>query len=220
MIEVSASLLNVEKENATRTMYNLETGKIDYFHIDVMDGKFVEKNNTELMKDYALTASHISNLGLDVHLMVENIEEFVDEYSMLEPEIITFHIEASKTEERTKNIIEEIKNCGSRVGISISPDTSIEEIKKYLPYIHLVLVMTVVPGKGAQSLIPETLEKVKALKEYIEANNLDIDIEVDGGIKDVNARNAIDAGADILVVGTYLVYSENIPEAVKKVKGL
>ena len=74
MIEVSASLLNVEKENATRTMYNLETGKIDYFHIDVMDGKFVEKNNTELMKDYALTASHISNLGLDVHLMVENIE--------------------------------------------------------------------------------------------------------------------------------------------------
>ena len=106
------------------------------------------------------------------------------------------------------------------MGISISPDTSIEEIKKYLPYIHLVLVMTVVPGKGAQSLIPETLEKVKALKEYIEANNLDIDIEVDGGIKDVNARNAIDAGADILVVGTYLVYSENIPEAVKKVKGL
>lgn len=218
MIEVSASLLTLEKDNATTTMYNLETGKIDYFHIDVMDGKFVEKNTLEMMKDYALTASHISNLGIDVHLMVENVEEFVDEYSMLEPEIITFHIEALDTEERTKNVIDEIKNNGSRVGIAISPDTSIEKIKKYLPFIHLVLVMTVVPGKGGQSLIPETLEKVKYLKKYIDDNNLDIDIEVDGGINDETSKKAIEAGANILVAGSYLISSENISESVKKLK--
>lgn len=218
MTEVSASILNVDNEKATRTFYDLETAKINYFHIDVMDGKFVEKNTTEIMKDYALTISHISNLGLDVHLMVENVEEYIDEYSMLEPEIITFHIEATKTKERTQNAIEEIKRCGSRVGIAISPDTSIEEIKDYLKYIHLALVMTVVPGKGGQKLIPETLEKVKELKKYIDDNNIDIDIEVDGGINDITAEEAKNVGANILVVGNYLVGSSNFKESVQKLK--
>lgn len=218
MTEISASVLTVEKDNATTTFYNLETGKINYFHIDVMDGKFVEKNNLELMKDYALTISHISNLGLDVHLMVENVEEVADEYLMLEPEILTFHIEATKHEERTKNIIELIKNSGTRVGIAISPETSIEDIKPYLNSIHMVLVMTVVPGKGGQKLIPETLEKVKSLKQYITENNIDIDIEVDGGINDITAEQAILSGANILVAGNYLVSAENISEAVKKLK--
>lgn len=218
MAEVSASILTVDKENAVRTFYNLETAKINYFHIDVMDGKFVERDTTELMKDYALTISHISNLGLDVHLMVENVEEYVDEYSMLEPEMLTFHIEATKTEEKTQNIIDEIKRSGSRVGISISPDTDIEKIKKYLDKIHMVLVMTVVPGKGGQKLIPETIEKVRELKKYIDENNIDIDIEVDGGINDETAELAKEAGANILVAGNYLISAENISEAVKKLK--
>ena len=218
MVEISASLLKVDKEEAVHVMYNLETAKINYFHIDVMDGKFVENNNLELMKDYALTASHISNLGLDVHLMVEDIEEIADEYLMLEPQMITFHIEVSKTEERTKNIIDEIKNNGSRVGIAISPDTKIEEIIPYLPYIHMVLVMTVVPGKGGQKLIPETLLKVKEIKKYIDENNIDIDIEVDGGINDVTSKEAIASGANILVVGNYLTSAENLKEAVNKLK--
>ncbi len=218
MVEVSASLLSLEKENAIRTLYNLEVAKIDYFHIDVMDGKFVEKNTTEIMKDYALTISHISNLGLDVHLMVEDIEEFIDEYSMLEPKIITFHIEAVKDEGRVKNIIDEIKNCGSKVGIAINPATSIDEIKEYLKYIHMVLIMTANPGKGKQKLMPETLEKVKELKEYVCENNLDIDIEVDCGINDVTAKEAIKAGANMLAVGSYLTSSENIAEAVNSLR--
>ena len=218
MIEVSASILTVEQENAVRTFYNLETGKINYFHIDVMDGKFVERDTTELMKDYSLTISHISNLGLDVHFMVENVEEFIDEYAMLEPEIMTFHIETTKTEERTKNAIEEIKRAGSKVGISISPDTDLNDIKPYLNLIHMVLVMTVVPGKGGQKLIPETLNKVKELKEYIDANGIDIDIEVDGGINKDTSKLAIEAGANILVAGNYLVTAENIEEAVANLK--
>ena len=193
MVEISVSILTVEKEDATKKIYNLETAKVDYFHIDVMDGKFVEKNTEELMKDYALTISHITNLGIDVHLMVNDVEKYIDEYSMLEPEIMTFHIEATKTEERTMNIIKQIKECGSRVGIAISPETSIEEIKKYLPYVHMVLVMTVVPGKGGQSLIPETLEKVKELRKYMEENNIDLDIEVDGGINEETSAKAVEA---------------------------
>ncbi len=218
MTEVSASILTVEKDNATQMFYDLEVAKINYFHIDVMDGKFVERDTTSTMKDYALTISHISNLGLDVHLMVENVEEFMDEYLMLEPEILTFHIEATKTEERTKNIIEQIKDGGSRVGISISPDTDLEMIKPYLSQIHMVLVMTVVPGKGGQKLIPETLEKVKALRKYVDENGLDIDIEVDGGINGETAELAKEAGANILVAGNYLVTAENLKEAVQSLK--
>ena len=115
MIEVSGSVLSVEKENATSTFYDLETSKINYFHIDVMDGKFVENNNIELMKDYALTISHISNIGLDVHLMVEDVEKQMEEYLMLEPKIITFHIEAIKDKERIKEIIHDLKE-NNRIG--------------------------------------------------------------------------------------------------------
>lgn len=219
MTEISASILNLEEENATKKMYNLETAKIDYFHIDVMDGKFVKNNNLELMKNYALTVSHISNLGIDVHLMVENVEEYVEEYLDLNPQIITFHIEASKSEERTQKIIDLIKQNDSRVGLAISPDTDLENIKPYLKYIHLVLVMTVVPGLGGQKLIPETLEKVCELKKYIEENNIDIDIEVDGGINDITAKEATQAGANILVVGKYLITSDNLSETVNKLKG-
>lgn len=218
MQEISASILTVEKENATQVFYNLETGKINYFHIDVMDGKFVNKSNIKLMKDYALTISHISNLGLDVHLMVEDVEKYVEEYLMLNPQMITFHIEASKDEERTKKIIREIKESGVRVGIAINPDTSIVSLKPYLEYVHMVLVMTVVPGKGGQSLIPKTLEKVKALRKYLDEENIDIDIEVDGGINDETAPLAVEAGADILVAGSYLTNSDNIAEAVKKLR--
>lgn len=145
MIEVSGSVLSVEKENATSTFYDLETSKINYFHIDVMDGKFVENNNIELMKDYALTISHISNIGLDVHLMVEDVGKQMEEYLMLEPKIITFHIEAIKDKERIKEIIHDLKENNIKVGIAVSPETNIDQIKEFLPLIHMVLIMTVIP---------------------------------------------------------------------------
>ena len=167
MNKVSTSILTLEKEDAVKTFYDLEVAHTDMFHIDIMDGKFVEKDTTELMKDYSLTLSHITNLGLDVHLMVENVEEFIDEYVDLEPEYISFHIEATKTKERTLENIQTIKDNGIKAAIAISPDTSIEEIKEYIPYVHMILVMTVIPGKGGQKLIPETLEKVANLKKYI-----------------------------------------------------
>ena len=218
MAEVSVSILSVEKENAVSTFYNLETAKVDYFHIDVMDGKFVENNNLELMKEYSLAISHISNVGLDVHLMVENVEEIMDDYISLEPKIITFHYEAIKDKERIFDIIDQIKSNGIKVGLAISPDTPVEKIKEFCKYVHHILIMTVVPGKGGQKLIPETLEKVKELKRYIIDNNLDIEIEADGGINGENAKDVIDAGVDILVSGNYIISSENYNKSVRMLK--
>lgn len=219
-MEISTSVLNVKKDNYVHTFYNLETAKTDYFHIDVMDGKFVENNTAELMREYAVALSHITTLGLDVHLMVENVEEFIDEYIDLEPRIITFHIEAVKDKERILNIIDDLKSNNIRVGLAINPASNLEEIKEYLPLIHMVLVMTVVPGKGGQALIPETLEKIKELKKYITENNIDIDIEADGGIKDINVKDVVDAGANIIVAGSYIVNAENSKEAIEKLKNI
>lgn len=218
MAEISVSVLNVKKENATSTFYNLETAKIDYFHIDVMDGKFVENENLELMKDYGLTISHISNIGLDVHLMVENVEETMEDYIPLNPKILSFHIEAINDKAQIMNIIEKIKENGIKVGIAINPDTQIETIKEFLPYIHQVVVMTVVPGKGGQKLIDSTIEKITELKKYIEENDFSVDIEADGGINDENASKVNQAGADILVSGSYIINSENYRDSVKKLK--
>ena len=219
MSEVAVSVLSVDKENATHTFYNLETARPEYFHIDVMDGKFVENNNLELMKDYATTISHISNIPLDVHLMVENVEEVADEYIDLAPDRVTFHIEALKDKDRIFNFIQELKENNIKVGIAISPETQIEELKPYLKYIHMVLVMTVVPGKGGQKIIPETLEKIRSLKKYLEENSIDIDIEADGGINGETSEDVREAGADILVSGFYVVSAENKRAAVEKIRG-
>ena len=218
MVEISTSLLSVEKEKIIKTIYNLETSSTDYFHIDVMDGKFVENNTTELMKEYANAIKQISNIPLDIHLMVENVKEFIDEYSGLEPNTITFHIEATKSKEEVMEYIRQIKEVGAKVGISVKPNTNIEEIYEFLPYIHTCLVMTVEPGLGGQKLIPETLDKVKKLKEYIESNNLEIDIEVDGGINSETIEMAKEAGANIFVVGSALVKAENYEEVIDELR--
>ncbi len=214
MVEISTSILNVKKEDATRIFYGLEVAHTDYFHIDVMDGKFVPKDTTELMKEYTNTVKQISNIPIDVHLMVENVKEFVDEYIGFNPNIITFHLEALKNEEEVKNIIEYIKQNGIKVGISVKPNTKVEEIYKFLPYIHMCLIMTVEPGLGGQKLIPETIEKVRTLKKYIDENGFDLDIEVDGGIKPENIESLKSAGANIFVVGTAIVESNDMEKTI------
>ena len=225
MADVAVSVLNVDIEDATHIFYDIETGRNDYFHIDVMDGIFVENNNLEQMKDYATTISHISNVPLDVHLMVQNVEEVADEYIDLMPDRITFHIEAMKDEngkinvERVLNLINELKDNGIKAGIAISPETDFEELKPFLSYIHMILVMTVIPGKGGQSLIEDTLVKIKRLREYLNENDIDIDIEADGGINSDTAELVREAGVDILVSGKFIVDAENKREAISIIRG-
>ena len=218
MVEVSTSVLSVKKEEAVKTFYNLETAKTDYFHIDVMDGKFVEQNTIAKMQEYTNAIKQISNLPLDVHLMVEDIETNINAYLPYEPYLITFHLEACKDQKQVFKVIQYIKENNVKVGIAIKPNTNIEEVYEYLPYIHLVLVMTVEPGYGGQKLIPETIEKVKQLKDYITENNLPIDIEVDGGINLENKEELKQAGASILVAGSSIINSENFKETLEKIK--
>jgi ribulose-phosphate 3-epimerase len=220
MVQVSTSILNLSEEDYVHSFYNLETAKTDYFHIDVMDGKFVKNDTSKRMKEYAMALSHISQLGLDVHLMVQNVEEYIDSYIELEPRIISFHIEAIKEKERILNIIDDLKQNNIRVYLALNPDTSIEKIKEYLPLVHGVLIMSVVPGEGGQGYIPEVTEKIANLKKYLDENDLDLDIEVDGGINDKTAQLAVNAGANILVAGTYILGAEEPKEAISTLKNL
>lgn len=218
MVEVSTSLLNVEEENIIRTIYDLEVAKTDYFHIDVMDGKFVENNTIEKMRKYTEYIKNISNLPVDVHLMVNDIEEHVNAYLGLEVNCISFQIEACKNQKQVQKLVSYIKNEGCKVGIVINPKTSIEKLYEYIPHIHKVTIMTVEPGKGGQEFMEETLTKVAELSKFVYENGYDIYIEVDGGINNITAKKVIDAGANILVAGSYIVKADNYEKAVNILK--
>ena len=218
MVEVSTSILTMENGTEAETILALEKAKTDYFHIDVMDGKFVEKDTYNKMREYAEYIKRISNLPIDVHLMVEDIEKGIEDFSAIEPNIITFHLEACKSEEEVYKHIKTIKESNAKVGISIKPNTNIEEIYKYLPYIHMVLVMTVEPGKGGQTLLTDMLEKIKTLKDHIEAENIEIDIEADGGINLATHDKVKKAGANILVSGTAILKATDYKVIINELK--
>lgn len=218
MVEISASVLGLKETNAIKQLYDLEVSGINYFHIDVMDGEFVKNNTVDRMIEYCEYLNSISLLPLDVHLMVKDIKEYVNKFIVFEPNNITFHLEACKDENEVMELIKYIKDNNCKVGMSISPKTNIEEIYKYLPYIHNCLVMTVEPGEGGQVLIPETIEKINKLYKYVKENEIDIDIEADGGINLQTSSKAKEAGATILVAGTSIVQSDNYTETVKKLK--
>ena len=209
MIEISTSILTVQEGKEAETFFALEKSKTDYFHIDVMDGKFVEKDTYQKMLEYSSYIKRISNLPIDVHLMVEDVKTAIQDFSAVEPNIITFHLEACKNKDDVMENIRLIKESGSRVGISIKPNTPVEEIYEYLPYIHMCLIMTVEPGKGGQTLITDMLEKISTLKNHNEKNNLEIDIEVDGGINLKTAERVKTAGANILVAGTAILMASD-----------
>lgn len=205
MVEVSTSILSVKEGKESETFLGLEKCKTDYYHIDVMDGKFVENDTYQKMLEYSSYIRRISNLPLDVHLMVQNVRDAIEDFLPVEPNIITFHYEACKDKEEVLDIIKYIKQNNCRVGISVKPNTKVEAIYEFLPYVHLVLVMTVEPGKGGQTLLTDMIDKISTLKKYIDKNNLEIDIEADGGINLKTAPKVKEAGANVLVAGTAIL---------------
>ena len=217
-MEVATSLLDVKKENCIKTFYDIETAGTDYFHIDVMDGKFVENNTVSDMTEYCEYLNSITNIPLDVHLMVEDAMSFIKSFIIFEPRNITVHYEAAKNKEELLEWIKFIKENNCKVGVSIKPETDIEKIYDILPYIHTVLVMTVEPGKGGQKLIDSTIGKISNLKKYIEDNNLEVDIEADGGINLDNINKIKEAGCDIVVAGSCILKSDNMKETIEKLK--
>ncbi len=219
MVEISTSILGVKKENIINTIYDLEKAKTDYFHIDVMDGEFVTDNTNDKMLEFGEYLNGITQIPLDVHLMVKDLKNYIDSYAIFNPSIITFHLEACKDKEEVFDIIKYIRQKDIKVGISIKPLTPIEEVLKFLPFVHLVLVMTVEPGKGGQKLIDSTIEKIKEIKKYIEKESLDCYIEADGGINLENCDKVIDAGAEILVAGSAIINSKDFASTIKNLRG-
>ena len=218
MIEVSTSILNMEKGKEVETILALEKAKTDYFHIDVMDGKFVKKETYEYMKEVSSYIKRISNIPIDVHLMVENVKSAIEDFAAIEPNIITFHLEACKDSQEVMDNIKLIKDANCKVGISVKPDTPIEQVYKYLPYVHMCLVMTVEPGLGGQTLLSDMVDKIKTLKEYVSQNNLEIDIEADGGINLATCGEVKNAGANILVSGTAILMAKNYKAIIDELK--
>ncbi len=218
MVEISTSLLSVKKDNIIKAIYNLETAKTDYFHIDVMDGIFVEQDTTEKMIEYCDYLSNITNIPLDVHLMVSDVKKYIDMFLPYNPNIITIHYEAIKDKNELLDTLDYIKLNNCKAGISIKPDTDITEILEILENVHVVLVMTVEPGQGGQELIQTVLNKINNLSMYVKEKNLDVLIEADGGININNVEDVKEAGAEIIVSGTAIINSDNYSDVIKKMK--
>ena len=181
MVEISASLLSVEKEKIIKTIYNLETAKINYFHIDVMDGEFVNNNTVDKMKEYCDYLTNITNIPLDIHLMVNNVMEYVDMFIPYNPNIITFHYEASTHIHRS---VQMIKSMGIKAGVVLNPHTPVSVLEDILGDLDVVLLMSVNPGFGGQKFIENTIAKVQQLRQLIERTGSHALIEVDGGVED------------------------------------
>lgn len=207
-MQLSVSCLGIT-EHRKEHILKLSNEEIDFLHIDVMDGKFVE-NKTESVEEIKKVIP--ISAPLDIHLMVENPIPYIEEYASLKPHYITIH---SEIEGLLKGI-DYIKSKNVKVGISIKPNTSIQRILPYLSFIDLILVMTVEPGKGGQKLIPCTLNKVNELKRIREIHNYTFKIEVDGGINDRTIK--LCKGADIVVVGSYITNSYDYKGRIKTIK--
>ena len=218
MYEVSTSILNAEKGKEAEVILALEKARTDYIHIDVMDGEFVEKNTYQKMLELSSYVRRITNMPLDVHLMVKDVETAINVFAPVEANLITFHLEACKDEEEVFKFINMIKDNHSRVGIAVKPDTKIEEIYKFLPFIHVVLVMTVEPGKGGQTLISDMVDKIGTLKNHIDENDLDNVIEVDGGINLATCERVKEAGASMLVAGTAILMAKDYEDIIEELK--
>lgn len=209
MKKISASFLS--SKNIPGDLVKLNETDVDFIHVDVMDGKFV-KNKTmpfsEMKNIYKYTDKR-----LIVHLIVENPSKYIPLYAELNTECIVFHIESS--EDIIKNL-ELIKSFSIKCGLVINPETKVNELVPYLPYLDEVLVMSVTPGEGGQKFIPSTSEKLKELKELIKSYNFNIVIDVDGGVCDTVLDKVVDA--DILTSGNYIISSDNYQEKITSLR--
>lgn len=209
-MELSVSILGIKK-NLKEKITELNKLNVDYLHLDIMDGKFVEN----VHDDYELLEKSLidNKKKLDIHLMVKDVTDYIQKYKKLNPYFITFHYEVFENIDRIINLI---KDNNIKVGISIKPLTDVSLLIPYLDKVDLVLVMTVEPGKGGQKLIEKTLEKIDDLIYLREKNNYHFKIEVDGGINDETIKKVYKS--DISVVGSFITSSDNYEERINKLK--
>lgn len=197
MLELSPSLLSADFTNLKSEIEVLDKNGVKYLHLDVMDGMFVPNISFGPMIIKQLRP--LTNMVFDVHLMIEDPDRYVQNFKDAGADILTVHYEACKHLHRT---ISYIKSLGMKAGVSLNPATNIEVLDYVLEDLDLVLIMSVNPGFGGQSFIPSAIDKIKNLKAKIRERNLNVIVEVDGGVKTTNVKDVIEAGADLIVSGS------------------
>lgn len=211
MIRLSPSILSADFSNLCEDVTKVEKLGVEYLHIDVMDGHFVPNITIGPLIVSALRPK--SKLVFDVHLMIENPDNYIEDFAKAGADIICVHIEACKHINRT---IQLIKSLGVKVGVALNPGTPLACLDAIIEDIDMVLLMTVNPGFGGQSFIASSLKKITELKNMIDARGLSIDIEVDGGIKLDNLEAVVKAGANVIVAGSAIFLSTDIEKTIKE----
>ena len=209
MIKIAPSILNCEFTNLKELIWLVEKAGVDMLHLDIMDGHFVP--NISFGPQVVKSIKKITKLPLDVHLMIENPQEFISVFAGAGARIITV---SKETCINLGEQIEAIKKESLEVGVALNPQTPVESLLNYLSQIDMVLLMTVEPGFGGQKFISSVLPKIAYLRDYISKNRLGVNIQVDGGIDLNTARSVIDNGANILVAGEYIFGSPDPRKAI------
>jgi len=209
-IIISPSILSADFSNLERDIKKVEEAGADWIHVDVMDGHFVP--NITIGAPVVKSIRKVTKMPLDVHLMIENPENYIKDFVNAGSDIITIHYEAVKN---VKDIIDQIKVFGIKAGVSIKPKTQVEVLEDFISDLDLILIMTVEPGFGGQKFMEDCLPKISEIKNLLEEYNLTKTvIEVDGGIDNKTGKLAIKAGANALVAGSYIYNSSDIKAAI------
>ena len=212
---ISPSLLSADFGNLQHDIEMINSSEADWFHLDIMDGVFVP--NISFGFPVIKYIKKHATKPLDVHLMIVDPDRYIDDFQKVGADILTIHYEACNHLHRT---IQNIKSKGMKAGVSLNPHTPVHLLKDIIADVDLVLIMSVNPGFGGQKFIPNTIDKIKELKQLIIQKKSNTLIEVDGGVDNTNAKTLIDAGCDVLVAGSYIFKSENQPDTIKGLKNL
>jgi ribulose-phosphate 3-epimerase len=215
MVKIAPSILSADFSKLGEEILDVEKGGADYIHVDVMDGHFVP--NITIGPLIVEAIRPITKLPLDVHLMIENPDQYIKAFADAGADYITVHVEACRHLHRT---IHYIKSLGVKAGVVLNPATPVESIQHIIGDVDMVLLMSVNPGFGGQKFIPEVLPKIRKVRKMAEEKGVNLEIEIDGGVNNETAKLCIEAGANVLVAGSAIYNEKDREKAISKIRGI